>query len=356
MDSKHQHQEVPERVGPYALGARLGSGGTAVVHEATDESGAPVALKLIRQRETGRRARMLIERFLRETEALQRLKHPSMVRLLGAGADRGYVYLAMERIQGADLQALLARGALSFETVVWLGLKLSQVLLRCHGAGVIHRDIKPSNILIQRNGDPKLIDFGIATFEGATNITRQNDILGTLGYIAPEVLDGERATCLSDQYSLGRVLLSLSMAPPVRFASNLQLGLAERLLEGLSVDWRAFPRGGSWSALQIVLQRMVSERPEDRLSKLAGPLSAMRTLWGSTGLNERDPRALLASRVARVARRAPVDQRAIETLVVRRPTRRNPGARKFHSAHSGRTVNISGRPLIRRASSGSGPR
>lgn len=272
---------LPERFGPYELHRRIGYGGMGVVLDATSPWGERVALKLTRLFADERQREHIEMRFHREARLLAQLDHPGIVPLRDAGIIDDTAYVALKRIRGASLRAVRGQGPLALDEVARIGVRLAETLAHLHDAGVIHRDIKPGNILIDRTGRPVLIDFGIATFTGATRITARNDVLGTLGYIAPEIVDGRAFTWRADQYSVGRVLHTLASCNEL--AVGADASRVGRILAGLEVDWNAFPDHGRWTSLQIVIQRMVAEDAEDRYPTLAECAEAIAAVTGLDG-------------------------------------------------------------------------
>jgi len=195
----------------YTLVRRVGSGGFGSVWMARDEHlQRDVAVKIL--------ARELVSdgRFEREARAAARLSHPGIVTLYEAAVDDDGAYLVSELVDGATLDRLLARGALSDRDILRVGLALCDGLDHAHSQGVVHRDVKPSNMLVPnggRDGRPpargqaaKLTDFGIARVIDADSLTLTGDIIGTLNYMAPEQAAGLEAAEPADLYSLAVVL------------------------------------------------------------------------------------------------------------------------------------------------------
>jgi serine/threonine protein kinase len=208
-----------ERFGPYTLVRRLGVGGMAETFEAIrhGRSGFSqrVCLKLVRP---GFRDNVdSIELFEREARLAAKLHHSNIVTVIDFGEIEGTLYMALELVEGADLQVLLdARNRLSPEHVALIGHDIAGALEHAHNpaaerdeggtdpSGIIHRDISPSNVLVGRHGEIKLTDFGLANV--AASGSRQSEVRGKFPYMAPERLRAESLDGRADLFSLGVVL------------------------------------------------------------------------------------------------------------------------------------------------------
>src|SRR5262249_15418720 len=193
--------------GPYRLLRLLGKGGMGDVYLAERADGEveqQVAIKFLR---TGSLLPSLRSRFLRERQILAGLNHPGIARLLDVGHKGGHPYLVMEYVPGARID-LYVTGRESRE-ILELFLKVCDAVSYAHRNLVIHRDLKPSNIVIDGNGQPKLLDFGIAKILDSPEDTRTVDRMLTPDYASPEQLRGDPQTTATDIYSLGAVLYKL---------------------------------------------------------------------------------------------------------------------------------------------------
>jgi hypothetical protein len=181
----------------------LGSGGSGSVWLALDErNGLDVALKIIpREGKAAARAE-------REALAARRLRHDRCVRAYDVGHDGSHVYIAYEYVPGRTLREVIRSGAVADEDAVEVAAQVLDALAHAHRAGIVHRDVKPANILLEdRDGLAiRLLDFGLAQFDGADTLTAVGDVPGTLAYIAPERLDGGEASPESDVWSVGVLL------------------------------------------------------------------------------------------------------------------------------------------------------
>ncbi len=202
-------QSKPLIGGHFELGEFINQGGMGAVYRGRDlHTGQTVAIKHLKQEVIGADGG-LIERFVREGEALRTLNHPNIVKLLGADKlDTGH-YIVMEYVEGGSLAELLARqGKLSVERAVRIGLELSDALARAHYLKIIHRDLKPANILLTEDGTPRLTDFGVAHV-GGSDMTGTGVIIGTFAYLPPEVVNGESVDARADIWSFGVLLFEM---------------------------------------------------------------------------------------------------------------------------------------------------
>jgi serine/threonine protein kinase/ABC-type transport system substrate-binding protein len=215
--------QIGDVVGHFRIVRLLGKGGMGVVFEAKDLGlGRRVALKLLRldvrslNDEAQARAR-----FLREARMASRLEHPHVARVYAAGEADGRIFIAMEYVDGESLQDHLKRGVLSFQRAVDVGQQLALALEAVHALGLIHRDIKPANVMVEPNGNVKLLDFGLAKLDdesrrpdilgslqgGAGEFeTLEGQVVGTPGFMAPEQLQGGTLDPRTDLFALGAVL------------------------------------------------------------------------------------------------------------------------------------------------------
>lgn len=203
-------QRVPARLGDFRMGPVIGQGGSGVVYAAMrgDES---VALKVLRQELA--LSPKEHRKFLEEAALLERVPHPSIVRLLAAGTlDDGRPYLAMPRLTGETLAERLMRGRMDLATALDAFEALADAVETIHKHGLVHRDIKPENVFLVSDGvggeRPVLLDFGIARDADAarSTTTEQGGVRGTPAYMAPERFFGTSASRTTDVYELAVVL------------------------------------------------------------------------------------------------------------------------------------------------------
>jgi serine/threonine protein kinase len=191
----------------YRLERLLGIGGMASVWLAHDgQLDRQVAVKVIADALAA--DPVWVQRFEREARAVASLSHPNIVRVFDFGAEQGRPFIVMEHVAGGTLADLLARGEpVRAED---LARQLLGAVRHIHAAGLLHRDIKPANVLLASDHTPQLTDFGIAHHGDATRLTSTGNVVGTVRYLAPEVLAGGPASVGSDLFACGRLLADAS--------------------------------------------------------------------------------------------------------------------------------------------------
>ncbi|MGE0706497.1 MAG: protein kinase [Planctomycetota bacterium] len=209
---------APLALADFRLEGELGRGGMGAVYRARDRQGRPAALKLCTSLGSGAAAR----RFEHECRALARLHHPHVVRYLGAGAGPP-PWLAMELIEGGDLESRLCDGPLEPALAARLVGEVAGALAYAHAADVVHRDVKPANVLLRPDGRAALGDFGLTRLLDASRFTKTGALIGTVAYMAPEQARGEHLP-QSDVWALGATLYHcLTGRPPLEGDSMLEL-------------------------------------------------------------------------------------------------------------------------------------
>src|SRR5262245_25627977 len=200
----------------YRVGSLVGRGGMGVVYRATDLSlGRPVALKLIAP-ELAEDDRFR-SRFLKEPRLAASLDHPSVIPIYEAGEQDGQLYLAMRYVEGSDLGTVLkSERKLSPERTLRILVKVAGALDAAHRRGLVHRDVKPANVLLDEEEHAYLTDFGITKQAGGQS-TDTGQMVGTLDYLAPEQIRGDRVDGRTDEYALACIIHEcLAGAPPFR--------------------------------------------------------------------------------------------------------------------------------------------
>jgi serine/threonine protein kinase len=193
----------------YRIAEVIDAGGMATVYRAEAvRLGRDVAVKVIHPHLADNAA--FVQRFAREAKALARLNHPNVVQIFDQGEWDGRPYIAMEYVDGESLKSLLGtRAKFTVSEALGVAVQVSQGLAQAHRLGLIHRDIKPANILLDPDGRAKLADFGISRALGETALTNKGAVMGTIAYMAPELLREALVTPAADVYALGITLYEL---------------------------------------------------------------------------------------------------------------------------------------------------
>ena len=252
-----------DRIGPYRLEQVLGEGGMGIVFRAVRETdGETVALKVLRRElshdETYRR------RFVHEARAAGEVRERHLVPVLDAGEQDGRSYLAVAFVAGKTLEQRIAdEGPLPIADVVRLTAEVGAGLDALHSAELIHRDVKSSNIMMSEAGGAMLTDFGLAKGRAYTVLTRPGQVMGTLDYIAPELIRGHPATAASDIYALG-CLVYECLRGHAPFAEKTVYQVAAAHLEEEPEDPCAArgdcPEGFGWAVMRA-LEKDPAKRP-----------------------------------------------------------------------------------------------
>jgi serine/threonine protein kinase/tetratricopeptide (TPR) repeat protein len=193
----------------YQIVEELGGGGMGRVYRALDTKvGEEIAIKVIKPEIAADKAS--VERFKNELKIARKIVHKSVGRVYDLNEDRGTFFITLEYVRGEDLKAFIrSSGQMALGTSLRVARQVAEGLAEAHGLGVVHRDLKPSNIMIDRDGNARIMDFGIARLVGARGITGGNVMIGTPEYMSPEQVEGKEAGPASDLYSLGIVLFEM---------------------------------------------------------------------------------------------------------------------------------------------------
>ena len=270
---------VGSKVGDYVLDSIVGSGGVGIVYSAVGPDGTRVALKLVKAKhaadETFRR------RFHREARIGQTVHHPNVVPVLQTGEHDGLPYLAQRFIEGGSLAEKLERdGRLNVQTIVQICSQVADGLEALSSAGMVHRDVKPANILLDREGNAYIADFGFAKVSQGTVLTAPGQALGSMDYMAPEQIRGDEVTAATDVYALGCVIFEcLQGQPPFADRQGVQVLLAHMQVEPPNLPERDDVPLAFTESMRVALRKEPAERPQSTTEYV-------RTLSQAAGLHE----------------------------------------------------------------------
>lgn len=263
----------PQRIGPYILDGRIGSGGMGAVY-AGHQPGVPghAAVKTVREELAGNAE--FRARFARETELAKRASGMCIPRFFDADPEAELPWLATEYIPGPTLRTYIRhRGPLTGDRLTALGVGLADALARVHAQGVVHRDLKPGNIILGPDA-PKLVDFGIARAVDQTALTRTGGAVGTAGWMSPEAYAGGDVTGRSDVFSWG-ALLAFAATGREPFGTGAMDALAYRVMQG-EADLEGVP-----DPLLPLVRAALSKDPQGR-PDAAGLVSALVERWSGS--------------------------------------------------------------------------
>ena len=224
-----QEERSPGRLGPYRLRERLGEGGMGVVYLATDPNDRLVAVKALRRGIPG--DMMARRRLAREFETMRRVHSPFVAEVIDANVESDPPYIVTRYVPGRTVEEVVAQdGPITGPGLLSLARGLASALTAVHAAGVVHRDLKPANVMIV-NGEPIVIDFGIAQAPDSTRLTMTGMFMGTPGYLAPEVIEGSPSGPAADVHSwAATVAFAATGRPP--FGSGSFESIFYRIVNG----------------------------------------------------------------------------------------------------------------------------
>lgn len=264
------------RLGPYRIDRKLGRGGMGIVYAGVHvETGEPAAVKVVSPGMSGETN--FHDRFVAEIESLKRLRHPNIVQLFGYGEQDGYLFYAMELVDGCSLQEELQNGRrFGWREVARIGVEVCRALRHAHDRGIIHRDLKPANLLLGKDDSVKLADFGIARLFGYSHLTAEGGPLGTADYMAPEQAEGRPLSPRCDLYSLGSVLFALLSGRPPFWSKSLPEVIHMVRFDPAPLVGRRV--AGVPDELERLIDQLLAKEPEERIataSAVANRLEAM---------------------------------------------------------------------------------
>lgn len=263
---------IGQRLAHYTIVDKIGAGGMGDVYRARDEQlDRDVAIKVLPVACSRNVAR--IRRFEREARTLAALNHPNIATVFGFHEDKGVHLLAMELVDGQTLSTAIPEGGLPLDRLLAIGIPLAEAIAFAHERGVIHRDLKPANVMLDGSGRLRVLDFGVAALrttdsEGEPEatievLTREDEVVGTVAYMAPEQLEGRPVDARADVFALGVLLYELATGHRP-FRANSAAGVAAAILRdepASLLDLRPDLPGD----LARVLRRCLEKRVDRRL-------------------------------------------------------------------------------------------
>src|SRR5262249_32254418 len=252
----------------YEILSQLGTGAMGVVYRAFDHHlQRPVAIKILDQPDNGDQKP---HRMLREARIVSTLNHPNIRGVYEIVEDPDVTFIVMEFIEGETLRHSIPHGGLSTELVVRYGVQMADALAHAHERGIIHRDLKSANVMITPDGSSKILDFGLASrihleaeevpsYQSMDSSPQHGVVAGTLPYMSPELLRGQKATPASDLWALGVLLYEMATAM-LPFSGEALYKISSSILGEAP---QAFPQSVPQS-LRAVINRCLSKDPSKR--------------------------------------------------------------------------------------------
>jgi serine/threonine protein kinase len=263
----------------YRIESLLGEGGMGTVYQATDTLlQRLVAVKMLHPHLVSQASFM--ERFRNEALILARLNHPNIAVVYNFLRDNADYFMAMEYVEGDSLEALIRKaGALPPAIAAEVVRQGLEGMAHAHRKGVLHRDIKPANLMLTPEGTIKLMDFGIARVSGEQRLTQANRIVGTLEYMAPELIEGQEPSPASDLYAMGVLLYEL-LSGKLPFASRTDYELMQAIVREKPIPLRKLD-GQIPKELEAVVQKALDKNPAKRFADAKAFQKALQPFYAS---------------------------------------------------------------------------
>jgi serine/threonine-protein kinase len=267
--------QIGDQFENYQIQAHMAQGGMSDIYRAFDlVHHREVVIKIPDQSMLGDPAQF--ERFQRELEVMKTLDHPAILKGLGSGKYNRIPYLVTEFVDGQSLRQLAETSApLSAEQVIPLIRKIADGMAYCHKNDVVHRDLKPENILVTKDGQPVIMDFGLALTKGAHRVTYSNlsATMGTPDYMAPEQIEGQRGDQRTDIYALGTIMYEL-LSGTLPFTGDSNMVIMSQHLNGTAprldrVNPAVTPQVAS------IVANCLARNPADRYANMDALIQAL---------------------------------------------------------------------------------
>ncbi|HEY3215888.1 MAG TPA: serine/threonine-protein kinase [Candidatus Eisenbacteria bacterium] len=276
---------VGQKLSHYDIVEKLGAGGMGVVYRGRDARlPRDVAVKVLTGGDLADEA--MRRRFRREALAFSKLNHRHIATIFEFDSQDGTDFIVMEYVSGRPLSELLERGPLPERQALVLGIQIAEALAEAHGRGVLHRDLKPGNVMLTPEGDAKVLDFGVAKLLGqdsttvSRSLTESGGVVGTLAYMAPEVLRSEPADARTDLYGLGMLLFEMTTGRRP-FPDDVPHELMYMVLNQSPPEPRVLNAKISPRTQAIILKALEKAR-EDRYASAEEMLAELREMAATT--------------------------------------------------------------------------
>ena len=306
---------IGQTISHYKILEKLGEGGMGVVYKAQDTKlNRLVALKFLPQR-VGKGGEEKA-RFLQEAQAAAALNHPNICTIYGIEEAEAQQFIEMEYIDGQTLRQKFEEDQLKVADVITYAMQIAEVLQEAHSKGIVHRDIKADNVMLNSKNQVKVMDFGLAKLKGTLKLTRMSSTVGTLGYMAPEQVQGGEVDARSDIFSLG-VLVFEMLTGRLPFRGEHEAAMIYSILneepEPVSKHREDVPQ-----ELTHIIRRALEKDPADRYESVSEVLGELRHLKKQSSRVTRT--AAISSRALADAVTTPAAPHSEASATVSRPS------------------------------------
>jgi len=256
---------IGKTISHYKILEKLGEGGMGEVYLAEDTKlKRKVALKFLPREYT--KDKQVKERFEREAQAAAALNHPNIVTIHEINEHEDQTYIAMEYVEGNTLKDKIPSGPLLLTEVLEFTKQICEGLQKAHDAGIVHRDIKPQNIIINQDGQVKILDFGLAKLKGVSQLTKESSTLGTIHYLSPEQALGKDVDHRTDIWSLGVILYEM-VTGHMPFKGDYEQAIIYSIINE-KPDSITTVRTGIPPGLERILHKALGKNPSERYQQI----------------------------------------------------------------------------------------
>jgi len=270
---------IGKTISHYRILEKLGEGGMGVVYKAQDlKLDRLVALKFLPAHITVDQAEL--NRFFQEARSAAVLNHPNICTVYGIHEEGEQPFIEMEFIDGKTIRSLDLSSTRP-ETSIGYGIQIGEALQEAHSKGIVHRDIKADNIIVNSKNQVKVMDFGLAKMKGSMKLTRTSSTVGTLGYMAPEQIQGGEVDARSDIFAFGAVLFEM-LTGRLPFRGEHEAAMMYSIINEDPEPLNKY-RGDAPEELQRIISRALEKDPEDRYQSAADMVSELRRIQKKTG-------------------------------------------------------------------------